>query len=299
MTSFTLAHFSDLHLAPLVGFQMRYWNTKRAIGFLNWQRKRKRLHDPEIAKTLLNDARALGVDHIAITGDLVNLGLPQEHEAALAWLKTIDTEQRITVIPGNHDIYSSMHGDRGISRWAPYMGHEPETLAFPFVRRFNNIALIGLNSAIETKPFVAAGRLGREQVAALSDILQRLRDEDVIRVVLIHHPPLPGMASASRALEDAHHLQHVLTKHGAELVLYGHNHISQFDRISVPDAPAIAINGVASGSAADATGRHELASYALFAIFKSDAGIRLRRTLRGLAPGGKSVVQLSEDMITL
>ena len=31
---------------------------------------------------------------------------------------------------------------------------------FPYVRRIGGLALIGLNSAVPTKPFVAAGRLG-------------------------------------------------------------------------------------------------------------------------------------------
>ena len=32
--SFTLAHLSDVHLAPVTGFSPRYWNAKRALGFV-------------------------------------------------------------------------------------------------------------------------------------------------------------------------------------------------------------------------------------------------------------------------
>ncbi len=80
--TFTLAHFSDVHMSPVIGFGWRYWNAKRALGYLNWQRKRRRVHVTAVADRLIADARALRPDHIAITGDLVNLGLPAEHPEA-------------------------------------------------------------------------------------------------------------------------------------------------------------------------------------------------------------------------
>ena len=156
--TFTLAHFSDVHLPPVFGSQWQYWNAKRVLGYLNWIRKRRRVHQGEIADKLLADAAALRVGHIVITGDLINLGLPPEYEAALDWLKSIGPPEDVTVIPGNHDIYSSLHGDPGVARWAEYMGGENDTLAFPFVRRVGPIALVGLNSAVETPPFVASGQ---------------------------------------------------------------------------------------------------------------------------------------------
>lgn len=297
--TFTIAHFSDLHLGPLVGFERRYWNAKRAIGFYNWQRKRKRLHEPAIARRLIDDALGLGVDQIVITGDLINLGLPQEISEALDFLTSVSPPSKLTVIPGNHDIYSSLHGDSGIARWARYMGHEPETLAFPFVRQLGSVALIGLNSAIETKPFVAAGRLGRPQIEALGDVLDRLAEKNVIRVVLIHHPPLPGMASQRRALEDAHHLENVLTRHGAELVLYGHNHVSRVDWLRRPSGARVLISGVASGSATDWPGNPEAASYGLFTFYKTTAGLRIRRVVRGLSTGDGRTKVVADDVFGL
>jgi glycosyltransferase involved in cell wall biosynthesis len=112
--SFTLAHFSDVHLSPIAGFTPRYWNAKRALGFMNWQRGRKAVHRRSTADRLIADALALRVDHIAITGDLINLGLPAEYEAAADWLRQIGPPERVTVIPGNHDVYTHIGGDAGI-----------------------------------------------------------------------------------------------------------------------------------------------------------------------------------------
>ena len=70
--------------------------------------------------------------------------------------------------------------------------------AFPFVRRFGDVALIALSSAIPTMPFMAAGRLGSAQRALLSVALEELGRQGLFRVVLIHHPPLAGQAGWRR-----------------------------------------------------------------------------------------------------
>lgn len=292
----TLAHFSDVHLDPFPGFTPRYWNAKRALGFLNWHRARKNVHRRETADRLIADAVSLRADHIVITGDLITLGLPQEYERALTWLQTVGPPHRVTVVPGNHDIYSKLHGDAGIARWAAYMGGDAETHAFPFVRRIGPVALIGLNSAVETPPFVASGRLGPEQIDIASDLLQRLGDEGVARVVLIHHPPLPGLAPSRRALRDAAHLARMLARSGAELVLYGHNH-RPVETWLPADTGAIPVIGAASSSASFVHKNESLARYNLFTFFKSGERVRIRHAVRGLERSEGPVVRLSETVL--
>jgi 3',5'-cyclic AMP phosphodiesterase CpdA len=294
--TFTLAHFSDVHLSPVVGFAPRYWNAKRALGYLNWQRGRRNVHQRRVADELIADALALRADHIAITGDLINLGLPAEYEAASSWLRGIGPPEHVTVVPGNHDVYTHLAGDAGIKRWAAYMGAEPETLVFPFVRRTGPLALIGLNSAVETPPFVAAGRLGGDQIEVVRDLLERLGDENVIRVVLIHHPPLPGLANARRGLADAGQFARVLEKSGAELVLYGHNHhpLLTWHPGSHEPVPVI---GAASASAVREHKGEPPGRYGLFTFFLGPSGLRIRHTVRGFAPGGSKIAKLSEHVL--
>ena len=293
---FTLAHFSDVHLPPVLGTGWRHWNTKRALGYVNWIRKRRRVHQGEIADKLLADAAALRVDHITITGDLINLGLPKEYEAAHAWLESIGPPENVTVVPGNHDIYSSLYGDPGVARWAEYMGGENETLAFPFVRRIGPIALVGLNSAVETPPFVASGRLGAHQLEIAGEQLAALGEEGVVRVVLIHHPPLPNLAPPRRALSDAAHFAHLLERGNAELVLYGHNHKSRIDWLPSRTKP-IPVVGVASASAGVTHGDEPLASYNLFTFFKNGTGLRIRHVVRGIDAPDAPVKKISETVL--
>ncbi|MEI9901579.1 MAG: metallophosphoesterase [Hyphomicrobium sp.] len=228
----TLAHVSDVHLSPLAGLALRHLNVKRGLGYLNWRRQRQQTHHRAALDLIVADMKAHAPDHIAVTGDLINLGLPLEYEAATAWLHDLGSSQDVTVVPGNHDIYTTLRNDPGVARWEDYMRADafgekfrlPGPAAFPFVRRVGPVALVGVNSAVETPPFVAAGEVGEKQLAALDELLMRLEGEAMIRVVLIHHPPLPGQAPPRRALRDAKALSRILAHRGAELVLHGHNH---------------------------------------------------------------------------
>lgn len=303
--SITLAHISDVHLGPLGGFHPRYWNLKRGLGFLNWQTKRRRVHSAEVAGLIAADALAMKPDHIAVTGDLANLGLPAEYDAALAWLGALGPPDRVSVVPGNHDIYTGrLHGASCLETWRRHMTSDAfganlvkmRSDGFPFVRRVGPVALVGLNSAIPTPPFVAAGRLGEVQLKALGAVLDILSAAHLVRVVLIHHPPLPGQAPPRRALEDAAMLERVLMEHGADLVLHGHNHKDmlawrQWSRGRIP------VIGVASGSASRPHKLEPPARYNLFRIERQGGEIEIDWRVRGLSEDRRSIVELGRQKL--
>src|SRR5207247_1587065 len=101
----TLAHLSDPHLPPLPAARLRDFAGKRALGYLNWTRNRHKYHRREVLDALVADMHAQRPDHIAVTGDLVNLALEAEFTPAQAWLESVGTPQRVTVVPGNHDAH--------------------------------------------------------------------------------------------------------------------------------------------------------------------------------------------------
>ena len=100
---FVLAHLSDLHMALTP--RLSELAGKRGLGFINWQRGRKYIHRRETLDVITRDVKAAAADHIAVTGDLVNLSLPVEYAAARAWLDNLGPPHDVTVIPGNHDAY--------------------------------------------------------------------------------------------------------------------------------------------------------------------------------------------------
>ena len=58
----------------------------------------------------------------------------------------------------------------------------------------------------------------------MSASLEAAGREGLFRVVLVHHPPLPGPGGERRALRDRGALRDALRRTGAELVLHGHHH---------------------------------------------------------------------------
>jgi len=304
----TLAHVSDVHLSPLAGVALRHLNIKRGLGYLNWRRQRQQTHQRAALDAIVADMRAHAPDHIAVTGDLINLGLPTEYEAATAWLREVGAPHDVTVVPGNHDIYTSLRGDPGIARWSDYMQSDAwgakfsaaSAAAFPFVRRVGPVSLVGVNSAVETPPFVAAGEVGDRQLTALDALLGQLEAEGMIRIVLIHHPPLPGQAPPRRALRDAEALSRILAARGAELVLHGHNHCDShmdFARLPETGGGSVPVIGVASGSAVRVHKHEPLGRYNLLRIGRIDGRVHIECVTRGIEVGGDRVVQIERKRV--
>ena len=54
---FVLAHLSDPHLAPLPPGRLRELASKRLFGYVNWHRRRHRVHRRETLDALTDDLR--------------------------------------------------------------------------------------------------------------------------------------------------------------------------------------------------------------------------------------------------
>ena len=191
MAAFTLAHFSDPHLPPLPPPRLGELAGKRVLGYLNWTRNRRKYYRREVLDALVSDMQAQGPDHVAMTGDVVNLAIEAEFAPALTWLKGVGPPDRVTAIPGNHDAYVRATQHRFAEVFCDYLrgdGASNGSGTFPFLRRRGPLALIGLTSAVPTAPFMATGRLGRAQLDALEPILIELSAEQAFRVLLVHHP---------------------------------------------------------------------------------------------------------------
>ncbi len=282
MAPFTLAHLSDPHVPPLPKPRLLELAGKRALGYLNWTRNRHKYQRREALDALVADLHTQAPDHIAVTGDLVNLALEAEFAPALAWLERVGPPDRVTAIPGNHDAYVSATRHRFGETFLNYIaGDDAGGSFFPAVRRRGPIALISLSTAVPTAPLMATGTLGRDQLASLDRVLSQLATEDVFRVLLVHHP-LSSHAHHKR-LTDSADLLALIKRHGVELVLHGHDHVHSTLWVEGPDGEIPAI-GVPSASAL-AHGRYPAAAYNLFAIERDNTGWRCEQIVRSLDHG--------------
>jgi 3',5'-cyclic AMP phosphodiesterase CpdA len=283
MAEFTLAHLSDPHLPPLPAARLRDLAGKRALGYLNWTRNRHKYHRRDVLDALVADLREQRPDHIAVTGDLVNLALDAEFAPAQAWLRSVGTPFEVTVIPGNHDAYVRATRHRFAATFGDYLRDdaEGEAATFPFVRRRGPIALIGVSSAVPTLPLMATGKLGRAQLHALDRLLAQLSAERAFRVLLVHHP----LKSDSRVkrLTDSTALRALLRRHGVELILHGHDHIHSTMWF---DGPGGKIPSVGVPSASALAHRHyPAAAYNLFSIAREGDAWRCAQAVRGIGSG--------------
>jgi len=211
---------------------------KRALSVASWQMNRRHHHLATLRDRLVADIASHTPDAIVITGDLTNFGLPSEFRAAASWLATLPTPTAI--IPGNHDAMVPYALNRGRTHWEPWLDR-----AFPHVRTLGRIALIGVNTGIPTLPFMAYGRTGNTQTRRLRALLTHLGKAGYCRVVMIHHPPRPGLVPWRKSLLDHARTANALRTAGAELVLHGHSHNSTTTTLPGSDIPLI---GIASAS---------------------------------------------------
>lgn len=291
--TFKLAHLSDAHIGPLPKPLRRELVGKRLTGYLNWHRGRHSAHDMDVLAGIVADMHAHAPDHVAMTGDILNIGLHAEFPLAKAWLETLGKPENVSFTPGNHDAYVRSNLAQLAHTFAPFARSDdaaPTAEAhFPFMRVRGRVAIIGLSSAIPTAPFIASGKLGAPQLRELAGLLDKARALDLARVVLLHHPPHREGAKAARGLRDARAFESVIVNHGADLILHGHNHKTSCYRILCKDGSEAIVSGVPSCSLVRGLTR---AGWHLFSIDQDKGETRIEARARGLLPGTTQIGDL-------
>jgi 3',5'-cyclic AMP phosphodiesterase CpdA len=300
---FRLAHISDIHLGPLPDVTYRDLASKRVVGYVNWQRNRRRHMHDAVIDTIVADMKASGAQHIAVTGDLVNLALDGEIEMARHWLETLGSPHDVSVVPGNHDAYVPGAFDKACRSWAAWMTGDGVTApvdrnAFPYLRVRGNVALIGVSTARATAPFMANGFFQEGQAERLGKILDATASQGLFRVIMIHHPPVRGAVSQYKRLFGIARFHKTVHRHGAELVLHGHSHMPSLFFIGGGGA-RIPVVGVAAAGQAPGSLRPP-AQYNLLDIDGEKGNWRIgltRRGLTGLAtpPADVQTLELGAD----
>jgi 3',5'-cyclic AMP phosphodiesterase CpdA len=286
---FTLAHLSDPHLAPLPSPRWTELIGKRVTGYINWQRKRRFIHDSAVLAKIVADMKAQSPDHIAVTGDIANIALPGEFSHGSDWLESLGRAPDVSFVPGNHDVYVREASFFATRQWGAYMCDDDGVDGFPFVRRRGPLALIGLSTGVPTAPLLATGWAGTKQLAEFAAVLNALKKENVFRVVLIHHPPV-SEAGRQKRLLDAPILLRVIAAHGADLLIHGHDHVHMINWLNGPNGTRVPAVGVPSASAAPGVTKNA-AAYNLYRIAGLAGAWTCELTSRGIGPACEVIEQ--------
>lgn len=267
------AHLSDPHLTPLAAVPVRALLGKRALGYLSWHRRRKHRHLPALLERMTADVHTFAPDHIALTGDLTQIGLPAEHALAREWLDELGPAERVSLAPGNHDFYGRDSFRTLYLAWREYL---PAADQWPRRRDVGDATFLSLCSGTPSGAAFATGTLGARQLERLAGALAATRGR--YRVVLLHHSPHPRGHAWRKRLTDAAALRAVLAEQGAELVLHGHAHCARLAWLG-RDVDAIPVLGAPSASLRSSHSDHR-AGYHRVTVQRAHGGWRTIVTTR-------------------
>jgi 3',5'-cyclic-AMP phosphodiesterase len=224
-----IAHLSDVHMLDArpgrtrTGWSMQYRFLSFGRPLDVAGRRRKLAH-------ALSTARRVGAGHVVISGDLTEMGTPGEFESLAEVLHESEfPPERITLVPGNHDVYSSSNG----WRWAiegplSAFAHSSAGAGAPGrMVECEGVNLLPLDVTLHQPVTRSAGLIAE---AALSTVARRAADPAFARrplVVVQHHPPFVRRTSALHWIDGligAASMMVLLEKFRHLFVLHGHLH---------------------------------------------------------------------------
>jgi Icc protein len=219
-----IAHLSDVHILDArpsrarSGYSMghRFLSFGRPLDALG--RRNKLVH-------ALSAARRVGADHVVISGDLTEIGSPGEFECLGEALHDSGiAPERITLVPGNHDLYTSADA------WAralegPLAAFEPTSAREPGrILECAGVRILPLDVA-RLQPLTRSA--GWIEDSALEVVERRAADPglaDRPLLVVQHHPPfvratqawqwVDGLIGAARLMSILEAFRHLFVLHG-------------------------------------------------------------------------------------
>jgi len=224
----TLVHMSDLHILDLTGVTWRRYLNKRLTGAANLLMNRGAAHPIAMAEALVADVKAQAPDHVAITGDLTNLAFDSEFAKAAEVLEPLGGYDDVSVIPGNHDIYTQ--GSLRDRRFEKHFGHlmwrDGAERTYPWVKTVgDDLSLVGFRSAHPVAPLFAHGWVDDGQLGALGG---HLGEDGRFVVGMVHHN-LHRRSPRKTWMHGLRNREQVLDScagSGMGMLLHGHTHVA-------------------------------------------------------------------------
>jgi 3',5'-cyclic-AMP phosphodiesterase len=233
----------------------------------------------KLLKKILQGLEAEPLDHLVVTGDVTLSGETSEFERAAELLAPWAQAGKLTVLPGNHDLWS---WEAAASwRFLRVLGPDGRGMKKPFavyplaVDLSPEVTLIALDSARHGEdPRTTPGALGTEQLAKVRELVRTATKEGRAVVLALHHhlviPPerVPSDLVLQRMpLADAHHLVRMLAELPIAAVLHGHRHTHFRVDLPGPGQPTPVLCAGSASRAADEPVRRPRAL-----LYELDAG---------------------------
>jgi 3',5'-cyclic-AMP phosphodiesterase len=221
-----LAHLSDVHMLDPRG--ARTARERAVVRLLSLARVLDATGRTAKLRRALEAAKRTGADHYVFTGDLTEVGAPAEFAAFADVLDDSNVDpDRVTLVPGNHDLYTSPAGWRDalrgpLRRYAAGAADAPGKIV---VR--GDVVFVPL----DVTRFQSFARSGGELTdAAAAALERRVEDPGLANALVVlaqHHPPfehrVPGWHWWDGLLGQAR-LVALLARRPRLQLLHGHTH---------------------------------------------------------------------------
>lgn len=171
-------------------------------------------------------AEEAGATHFLMTGDMTEDGLPSQYEALAEVLAQSGVEpERITLVPGNHDLYTDDHAwDLALSGplapWAP-----TSRLGSLIIR--DGVAILPVSTSFRQHYLFAGGRLGSHNARRIDWAAREAKALGCALAIGLHHPIFPYSVSVGTwwdGLRDHQVVLDLLRLHPECFVFHGHIH---------------------------------------------------------------------------
>lgn len=220
-----IIHLSDIHVWRYA-FNPFHLLNKRALGMFGLVTARAKKFRLERLQPVVERVRALDPDHVLISGDLTTTALPAEFQAARAELAALLIDaRRVSVVPGNHDRYTS--GSVRRREFEEWFGAFAPPGPYPWLRRLDDdTSILGLDAT--RSHLSATGRLPLEQLAAAKVLLADPSSRPRRLIVACHYPldapPFYENDLHHKRMKNADEVRAWLSTVGPHLFCCGHVH---------------------------------------------------------------------------
>jgi 3',5'-cyclic AMP phosphodiesterase CpdA len=157
---------------------------------------------------------------IVISGDLTQRARKRQFELARDFVAELPETTPVIAVPGNHDVPLWDILRRMV---APLRRFDRYVTSDPFPTYVDDeVAVVGVNTARSLT--IKNGRINREQLARIEQVLERVRS-DALRIVVAHHPfVLPEDEPLTDRVGRTELALPVFLRVGVDLLLTGHRH---------------------------------------------------------------------------
>lgn len=220
-----IAHITDTHILE-ADHGDRSGRHLLRVNFLSFGRAKDAEDRRYRLLRAMRQAAEAGAEHLVMTGDMTEDGLPSQFESLAEVLRASDVPpERITLVPGNHDLYTDLHAwdvamSGPLAPWAP-----TSRLGSLIVR--GDLALLPVSTSFKQHYLFSGGRLGTHNARRIRWAAEQAKDLGCALLVGLHHPVLPYPVSVGTwwdGLRDHHLMTGLLQAHPDMFVFHGHIH---------------------------------------------------------------------------